>query len=490
MDTLNSLLEKVNHATKNSPIFFATNDAERALGLEKVLNHYHILCIDDNNIIDYLLEKQVKVFCLEKELGKTNAIFRNSNRLLRHKLTKEYIKGFAPKNGFFMFFKIAPNLEKTARKMNFKVLNTSSDLNREFELKMPQYRFLRKLDIYLPKTEILVLKEANYKELVDKLGKDFIIQFNRGHTGGGTLEIDSKDQLEELKAIFPHRVVRISQKIIGPAYTLNACITKHGVAWGGLSYQITGVEECTSKKLATVGNDWSYPKILDKNIKKKIGRFTSTIGKCMKKRGFKGMFGLDLVIEERTNKPHIIEINARQPASIPMFTKLQLSKNQIPLNLLAIAEFMKIKYEIDVSKYNEEASAPFEAAQLFIRNKFSNPAKVVGGLKPGSYRLVGDNSAYNWESGKPELKKNVLTLEEAKDKPLVMQAENYALGENNLGLLILCTKEGKVVNENAEVARIQAKQTLMNKEGKLKMWLQEIVNGINSYIILKEIEND
>lgn len=492
MDTIDSLTEKINNKTKNCPIFFITNDAERALGLEKLLSNYHIICIDDNDIVDYMLDKKVKVFCLEKELGKLNPIFRNSNRLLNHKLTQDYINNNCKTgNGNLMVFKIAPNLERSAKKMKFSILNTSSELNHKFELKLPQYESIKRLDIRIPDTITIDLASAEYKKLYKQLGANFILQFNRGHTGGGTIEIDSEARLEELKESFPQREVKIAKHIYGPAYTLNACITKQGTCWGGLSYQITGVEECTTKKAGTVGNDWLYPKVLDNNVYTEIDQFTKIIGKEMAKYGFVGMFGLDIVLDKNTNKSHIIEINARQPASIPMFSKLQLLKKQIPLNLLAIAEFLNIDYKIDIKKYNKEASSPFEAAQLFIRNKYQTTAEIIGGAKAGTYRVVGDNSAYDWSKGKPKLKSNVIITNESRNMPLVLKDEVYAIdGIKKGGMLILCSKEGKYISSNAEVARIQAIQSLLDKNGKLKAWTQEIIKGLNKYIVLKQLSND
>ncbi|MBN2015528.1 ATP-grasp domain-containing protein [Candidatus Dojkabacteria bacterium] len=493
MDTLDSLLEKVNQKTKDKPIFFATNDSERALGLEKVLDNYHVLCIDDNDVIDYLKKENVKIFCLEKELNTLNSIFRNSNRLLNHERTQEYIKKNTKGQGaYLMFFKIAPNLERTSEKLNFDLLNTSSKLNRKFELKISQYKSIKSLDIRIPKTRIYKLTDTNYEDLVKVFGKNIIMQFNRGHTGGGTIRIDSKIQLEELKEIFPERTVRIASYIKGIPYTLNACITKHGICWGGLSFQITGVEECTAKKDATVGNDWLLPKnLLSERTKKEIDKFTKNIGEEMQKNGFRGMFGLDIVVDDEKEEAYVIEINARQPASIPMHTKLQLKERQIPLNLLAIAEFLDIDYRIDVESYNLQASAPIEAAQLFIRNQFDHDASVIGAIKVGAYRMVGDNLAYDWSSGKPKLKSNVIMIDEEKDKPLIFEKEAYSIDETKkAGILILCVKEHKVVSPNGEVARIQVQQTLFDNRDKLKAWASEVVKGICKYVILQEKTND
>lgn len=488
MDTLDSLVEKVNKATADSPIFFLTNDAERGLGLEKLLKSYHVVCIDDNQIVDYMKKDGVKLFCLEQELQILNSIYRNSNRLLRHPRTQKYLKAnMKSDRAYAMFFKIAPNIERTCESLHLSLINTTSELNRKFELKVSQYNSIKDIGLRLPKTICARLEELSFEQLTNEIGPHIVLQFNRGHTGKGTEFINSKGIFNEIQKKFPKRLVKCAEHIVGDAYTINACITKHGVCWGGLSYQITGIEELTAKVAGTVGNDWHYPVFLSKSVKKDIADQTVKAGEAMAKEGFKGMFGLDFVIDNRSNKAYLIEINARQPASIPMFTKLQLYQKQIPLNLLAIAEFLDIEYQIDVKAYNERGYQQINAAQVFLRNKYKKKARVIGGVTVGSYSLLGESQAYNWDQGKQSQKENVIFLDEDRAQPLVFNNEAYAIdGIEAAGLIVLCAREGKVIESNAEVARIQTLQSVLNKKGQLLHWIKVMVSGLSSNILLQE----
>lgn len=492
MDTLKTILDKVNAKTNNSPIIYAANDPERALGLEQHLHNYHILCIDDNEINTYIRNKNIPVFSLEEELHKLNLIYRNTNRLLNHDLTKAYLKDITSSGSAnLMFFKIAPNLEKTAKQLGYNILNTSSELNRKYELKISQYEALRDIGVRIPKTIIITLEDADFDTITAEVGEHFALQFNRGHTGKGTEFIENKTRLDEIKRRFPKRTVRIAKFIKGDAYTINACVTKHGICYGGLSYQLTGIEELTQEKAGTVGNDWSHTESLSDIIKEDMYKMTETVGKAMQKDGFVGMFGLDFVIEEDTRAAFLIEINARQPASIPMFTKMQLMKQQIPLSLLAIAEFLDIEYTIDTVAYNEQATEPLQYAQVFIRNTLPKKAKVIGGVKPGSYRLSGTHTAYQWKNGKKELQTYVIFLEEDKATPLVFVEEDYAIDTiDEGGFMLLSPKEGKIISPNAEVARVQMKQSAIGEDGKIIPWVKMVLLGLKQNIILKEVYND
>jgi hypothetical protein len=240
-------------------IFYICNDFERALGLEKALPNYHIVCIDDNNALQNAKKNGVNIFCLEEELKELNPIYRNSNRLLQVKEVQQYIKNHTPQNekSHVIFFKIAPNIEQTCKNLNYTILNTSSELNQMFELKLSQYQNLKDSNVNFPKTIIGKLNEVVFNEIVNKLGAPFVIQYDRGHTGSSTVFVEDIDQFNEELMKYPNRFAKFSQKIDGEAWTLNACVTRFGIVYGGLSYQITGIKECTSKAGGTVGNDWS-----------------------------------------------------------------------------------------------------------------------------------------------------------------------------------------------------------------------------------------
>ncbi len=481
----------------NNPIFYITNDPERAIGLENILPNYHILCIDHTTIVNQLEKENKNIFCLEKALNKKNPIYRNSNRLLNHPLTIKYIQNnIKPKETpYIQVFKIAPNIERTAEKLNLKILNTSSELNRKFENKIPQFKHLGKLNPF-PPTKIIKLEDFNFNQLQKKLGKKLVLQFNRGHTGKSTIFLKDKIHYNKIKKKFPKRTVRISKFIPGEAWTLNACQTRYGTIYGGLSYQITGIPECTSRKGGTVGNDWSVSQTLNHETTDKIEQITQKVGETLNNHGYRGMFGLDLIITP-TKEVYLIEINAREPASTSMHSQLLISQNIIPLNLFHILEFIypnedylnKIHHYITSSKktstennksnyskksrkqqelakstnpilnifkkcrlnltsnnpqkiikeYNNLAMKPINAAQLFIRNIHSQKHTLKMGIKSGIY-----------------------------DFNLKLQKKTYTTPPESSKLPLIFTFNQKhIIKPGSEMARIQTRESLVNQDKNL-----------------------
>jgi len=160
MSDIDFYLKQVNYKLKETPLFYIANDAERALGLEGLLENFFIVCMDDSDIYSNIHTKYGNIFSLENKTGELNAVFRSSAKLLDSELVKEFIeqKSQGKKDRFFQTFKITTAFEQRAENYGVKVLNTTSELNKKFENKLSQYTTLSANDIAFPKTIITVSK--------------------------------------------------------------------------------------------------------------------------------------------------------------------------------------------------------------------------------------------------------------------------------------------------------------------------------------------
>ncbi len=477
-DTLETLIEKVKNKIGTGQYLYVCNDPERALGLETLLPNFHIIHIDRSQYLDDFAAQRIKNFCWLEKLPDLAEVFRSSYKLLKSPELAEYLAPYANSEKFIQTFKISPAFEKYVSEMNATLMNTSGSLNRTFEDKLSQYRQLEKLAINLPKTVISKLGEVKYLELQEKLGASFVVQFDRGHTGSGTVFINSEEGLQDLIYNFPEREVRISEYVQGAAYTLNACVLKQGVVLGGLSKQITGIKELTPQPGGTVGNDWSNRVEWVAGYEQLVAQ-VKLVGEAMRAQGYLGMFGMDLMVTPDGNFK-FIEINARQPASIPMYTKMQLSAGQIPLSLLHIAEFLSLDYKIDVAKYTEMALLPMEYSQIFVRAL--KDEQVNNEIKSGFYRLQGDNSGINRVT--QEVAPDTIFIDEDRDKCLMFYGQGYVLdNKDSTGILLLTPTKGRKIKVNEEIGRLQIKQSAFANTSGLKLWIIESLVAIRDYQI-------
>lgn len=327
------------------PIVYVTRDLERALGLPLDTKDYYIIA-------------NFSAFAKRLVGGRKNVLLIKADRildtreLLDHPQTKKFIQTVCYTNCHpefisgsgshkmlkqvqhdiindkrqppnILVFKPTAQIEKICESNSWKLLNPPAELAGQVEEKISQVQWLGPLKKYLPPHKILLCKQVKFSD------EQFILQFNRAHTGSGTLLIESKKQLIEIQKKFPNREVRVTKFVSGPAFTNNNVVWGKKVLLGNISYQITGLKPFTNSPFATVGNDWELPhKILSTKQIKDYKIMATDIGERLAKSGWKGLFGIDVIMNEKTGKLYLIEINARQPASTSYESELQGKRNK------------------------------------------------------------------------------------------------------------------------------------------------------------------
>ncbi|TSC84885.1 MAG: Uncharacterized protein G01um101413_269 [Parcubacteria group bacterium Gr01-1014_13] len=303
----NSLLKAISKRLLKRRLFYVCRDVERAIGVDLTLPNYYIIT-NYSEFSAKLAQQHPNIILInEKEQLDTRD-------LLAHTKTKNTIK----KNDFVLVFKNNALIESQCRKNGWKLLNPSSKLADKVESKISQVEWLGGLVEYLPPHQIDICGNVHWG------GKSFILQFNHSHTGSGTFFIDSDKKLSDLKAKFSKREVRITDFIKGPVFTNNNAVWGNKILTGNISYQITGLSPFTDNKFATIGNDWALPhKILSKKQILQYKKIASEVGKKLSKDGWKGLYGVDIIVNDKSGQIYLLEINARQPASTTCESLLQ-----------------------------------------------------------------------------------------------------------------------------------------------------------------------
>lgn len=225
-------------------------------------------------------------------------------------------------------FKPTTQIEKTCAENGWELLNPSAELSNRVEEKISQIEWLGPLKKYLPDYKVQLCKNIKWP------GHKFILQFNRSHTGSGTILVNNEKILKNIKKIFPEREARIAKYIDGPLFTNNNVVASDNILIGNINYQITGLLPFTDNPFSTIGNDWELPrKILNKKQLKQYKKIAVDVGIRLRESGWKGLFGIDVVMEQKTGKLYLLEINCRQPASTTYESQLQ-SSSVIPTEAL------------------------------------------------------------------------------------------------------------------------------------------------------------
>ena len=313
-------MDKIN----KNPIIYVTREIERATGLSL-------------NTSGYFIISNFSPFAKSVTRTKKNVLLIKENRLLdtwellQHPKAKRFIKKI---KGNIVVFKNTPQIEKICTENSWVLLNPSAELSNKVEEKISQIEWLGPLKKYLPKYTVLKCKNIpDFLKSQDNYPRfqKFVLQFNRSHTGSGTFLIENEIQLNDLVKKFPEREARIAPYIQGPLFTNNNIVAKDNILLGNINYQITGLKPFTDNPFCTIGNDWELPhKLLNKKQILQYKKIATDVGIRLREHGWKGLFGIDVVINEKTGKLYLLEINCRQPASTTYESQLQYSKICLP----------------------------------------------------------------------------------------------------------------------------------------------------------------
>lgn len=292
-----------------SEIIYISKDIERCLGLLPSSFEYSIIS-NRTPFGESLAKEHVPIHLIAGET------LLSSKALCEHEETETHLT--QKKDPCILVFKNTPQIERICAQQGWTLLNPSAKKASEIEEKISQFDWLGQLQRSLPQTHIALLKDVSWEK------NPFILQFNRAHTGSGTYLIEDAAELEGLQERFPERPVRMSQYINGQSYTLNVVVAKDAILFGNISYQITGIAPFTTEAFATIGNDWGFAtNQLSQEEKNAMTQIAKNIGTKMQSEGWRGAFGIDVVVEEKSKQVYLIEINARQPASVSYESQLQ-----------------------------------------------------------------------------------------------------------------------------------------------------------------------
>jgi hypothetical protein len=225
-------------------------------------------------------------------------------------------------------------------------------------------------------------------------GKPFILQFNRSHTGSGTTLIDSESQLKNLQNKFPLREVRIAEYIPGPLFTNNNIVAKNKILLGNINYQITGLKPFTDLPFSTIGNDWGLPhKILNKKQFAEYKKIATDVGERLCGAGWLGLFGIDVVMHEKTGKLYLLEINCRQPAGTTYESQLQSNVRNTKSGVSTFEAHLMALQNINLK--SAKLIEIRDGAQIILRNKekgVKNTKQIITKLKNEKLNIIRHNN--------------------------------------------------------------------------------------------------
>lgn len=367
-----------------------------------LLPNYHIISLLETADLGAIRKK-----CAVKSLQKSFKIEisslrkKNTASILKQEKIRKYLKSLGSQISLLVY-KSSKKVEKVCSRLGIKILANPSEIRDPFEDKK-EFRILaKKAGLKLIPGETLLLKNFDlnkYYLMKKKYGKKLVFQLPDYKVGGGigTFFIDNEFCLKEALSFIQRRQkkgkklvwLNVTKKIEGIAASICSCITKYGILCGLVQTQLIDIPQARAFKGRAgvwVGHDWVW-KTFSFRIQKKAEKIAKTLGQYMYKVGYRGMFGIDLVIDEKKEEVYPVECNARYTGGFPAYSMMQLAAKEIPFDAFHLAEFLNLDYEIDLDKLQKQYRKPKIGAHLVLHNQERKWVRVGGSLKGGVYAL-------------------------------------------------------------------------------------------------------
>jgi hypothetical protein len=451
--------------------------AHDACGINSILPLDFIISCDYGSDVKYYFREK-DVFSVEKKNGiRKDWSNEDLNSSLKGSLGREvfdHLDSFK-KPANILCYRSVKKLETNAVSLKHKprLYAMPERLKKHFDNKILLHKNLPRLS--LPKIPGMAEKlgKVTFKSLRKELALPFVIQFPYGSSGHYTFLIREEKEFSRLRRIYPEQTVVLRKYIDGFSLNVNAAIvsTENGtkVACTFPSVQITGVPECSNFPTSFCGNDYSSACTLDKKILKQVKDIMDGIGTWMASSGFRGVFGMDLIVKD--GKVYPVEINPRFQNSTSLFTVLESMQagRKGSLFLLHAAEFLQ-KNDKVMRKYVkefpfEELMKPLKGSQIILHNHVRQNV-ITGELTPGVYSREG--------------------------RKLTLQKEGAALADcRRTDFLVTCGIPASfvTVEPNAPICKIQSLKEALQPQGKrsLSPEMKRAVAAVYAGLKLKEV---
>lgn len=310
-----------------------------------------------------------------------------------------------------------------------------------------------------------------FTELQTLYGK-FVIQDVESSGSKGTFIVDSREKYDaavrQLHATSFSGTVVVSEFINGQPWSVQVCITKYGIFTGGLQRQLVDSKYLCNLDLPGTSR-WCGGELgggASEILKHRTGEIATVVGSELASHGYRGIFGIDLLITE-DNEVYAIEVNARLTGYTHVLSDMQYARGKIPFALLHTLELGNYKYEVDdLDALPTINSLRTPYSYLILNNQVDGAFTLQNDIPNGIYE-TGDDGQIRYV--KPGY--SIVDLE----------------GDNQF-ILYCKFRAGDVIGRGKRILKVVKKGRSMAADGDLDEAHQQLFVTIKKYFSLDEQE--
>lgn len=366
------------------------------------LHNYRIIAYRDSRDLDDI-GRYCGIFSLQRdhpEEGASPEDSVDSTFLLRNPRVRQYINGFRGRVNLFVY-QSTEGIEEVCRKFGWNIMGNPARMRMEFGDKGRFRQILQQLGLPMIPGEQISREELvrrGYRHFSLLYGEDIVFQLPEVTKGGGrsTFFIRSEmDYLNFLRCIsdgryrgYQVRTVNVATLIEGLPASVAVCATRHGALVSSIQTQVMDIPEVLKAHRGNgffCGHDWTY-RSYSPSLNEQAMRIARELSGYMWAKGYQGIFGIDLVIDEKRHEVYPVECNTRYTGAFPMLSMLHVQNGAIPMDVFHVLEFLDVDYEIDVDALNEAYRRPIGGGHIILFNKRHVPLLVGDEVRSGVYR--------------------------------------------------------------------------------------------------------
>lgn len=392
MTDLETALKKLKHT-----VFGASVHAFGRLGCEKIFPTFRIVCLQYTDEIKCLRREGIEVFCLEELMKKKPRGKRNPSTALKSIAIQNRIENSSRENTpLLILYKSSPYIEKLCRRKGWIPAANSFKIYKKLESKTFFRSLLRDLHIEGIPGQALPLNKLEYKKLIAEYPAGFVVQKPVSGGGGGTFFIKNAksfrvtiDTLTKSPDVKPSSRLLISKFIKGYSPSVTGCVTRKGILQLSPQLQLIDIKEVYSKNKGNgvfCGHDWSAAQKIPGHIQQKMRQVVDLVGVYLQKKSYKGIFGIDFLVDDKSGEVYPVELNPRLLGTFPVSTFVQQKAGELPLIAFHALEFAGQEYGADISVLNRAFAKGKEGSHLFLFAPFK-PCRTMRPLRAGVYSL-------------------------------------------------------------------------------------------------------
>lgn len=372
----------------NQPVFYVSRTATHLIGVEK-----YVLELRFISLVDSWNGTHPSVFVpgnipSPPPRGNVNVV----NWLLQNDQVREYIAAHTPggmKPQIMLAF-FDETSERICERAGYDLIMPKTALRERLDSKMVTTRMGEEVGVASAPNIIATITDwTHLHETAMKagLGTDLVLQTAYGNSGETTYFVSHEADFAGVAKYVVGPEVKIMKRINHLPVAVDAVVTQGGTVVGPLLSEVSGHRELTQYAGGWSGNEMS-PTIMSQTARAQGVEMVRRFGDRLAAEGYRGTFGIDLLIDIDTDEVYLGEMNPRLTGTMSLSNLCTGPFEALPFIALHVFEYQNDGVTLDVEPINQGSARPNsdEWSHLIIRATDPTPVRLLRVPQTGVYR--------------------------------------------------------------------------------------------------------